>query len=110
VLVFCCSLVDRSFSLKSNAKRSCQSNLDQETKGRLLSFHNDARQLADASSLEWDNDLQCTSQEWANRCEFVHSKSAATGENIGCGYGNGYEPLTALKDWWNEFVSDSDEG
>ncbi|UZJ54584.1 hypothetical protein CBS101457_003904 [Exobasidium rhododendri] len=81
----------------------CQSSLDQTTKNRLLSFHNDARQLAKAEPLVWDDALHCSSQEWANRCVFEHSRSPTSGENIGCGYGNGYEPLTALKDWWNEY-------
>lgn len=52
--------------------------------------------------LEWDDELACFSQDWAQRCVFEHSHREGYGENIAAGFGNNYAPMTGVQDWYGE--------
>ncbi|KAH9082032.1 CAP domain-containing protein [Lactarius deliciosus] len=74
-----------------------------------LSAHNNVRVQHGANALTWSDELSTKAQQWADRCQFVHSGGTLGrfGENLAAGTGSGYTIATAVKSWTDE-VSDYD--
>jgi hypothetical protein len=70
---------------------------------RVLDLHNQYRAKHQVGPLSWDNTLSSFAQNWANRCNFVHS-SGSYGENIAWGHSSF---AAAVTDWYSEVSSSS---
>ena len=65
---------------------------------RALDLHNQYRSKHQVGPLSWDDNLQRSAQNWADRCVWEHS-NGDYGENLAKGQQSFEE---AVQDWYNE--------
>lgn len=77
----------------------------------FLDYHNDKRREVGVPSVTWSTELSAEAQAWADHMartgQFEHrprqgANATQNGENLGAGFGGGYQPLSAAKDWYGE--------
>jgi uncharacterized protein YkwD len=67
----------------------------------ILDAHNAYRAKHCAPALEWDDKLEATAQDWADRCEFEHSRTKY-GENLAAGTHGALPPEHVVEMWYRE--------
>jgi uncharacterized protein YkwD len=77
----------------------------------LVLFHNEKRAEVGVGKVVWSAEIARHAQEWADHLsetgEFKHRPRTENwaegyGENLGVGYGNGYNVLSAAESWYQE--------
>lgn len=71
-----------------------------------LAAHNRFRVQHCVPPLAWSSRLANTAQDWANRCEFVHSTNGL-GENLAIGTTGAFPPAAQVRSWYDE-INDYD--
>ncbi len=77
----------------------------------FLAYHNEKRAEVGVPALSWSPQIAAEAQKWADRLaktgKFEHRPRTGEwatkfGENLGAGYGNGYNALSAAARWYGE--------